>query len=168
MEKIIEINVDAFIVPNRINSCLDYSEISRNRVVEHLLQFNKMNDTTCDVVTEPMVQLWFTGKDSCNSTDLQSHGFTVGSTRMHLKPWSELVPLSFLRNKTEGETVPIKLTAYVNNITDESKETECVVVLNCRLAQREYRYRREGNFEDCLGMLIRDYQTRHGGVEVTA
>lgn len=166
MENIIEINVDAFIVPNQINSCLDYSEMSQNRVVEHLMAFNKLNGTNVNVVSEPMVQLWFTGETSCDSTDLESHGFSVNSTRMHLKPWSEMVPVSVLRDKTEGDVVDIKLTAYVNG-KSSSQESECTVTLKCRLAQREYRYRREGNFEDCLGMLVRDYQTRHGGVEVT-
>ena len=86
---------------------------------------------------------------------------------MHLKPWSEMVPLSVLQNKTEGEIVPIKLTAYVNGM-NESEETECTIVLDCRLAQREYRYRREGKFEDCLTMLIRDYNARHANAAVTA
>ena len=166
MENIIKIDVDAFVVPNRINSCLDYSELSQNRVVAHLMEFNKLNGTDVNVVTEPMVQLWYTGKESCNSTDLESHGFSVNSVRMHLKTWSELVPLSILRDKREGDTVPIKVTAYVNS-TDDAPETECMVILNCRLAQLNYRYRQEGKFEDCISMLVNDYQIRHGNA-VTA
>lgn len=151
------IKVDAFIVPVSLESIHDLNSDCQNQEIERRIQFNKDNGTDFNVLSSKFVYLWYTGEDTCESENLGDHGFLVedlnGTPRAsRLTSHAEHVPAELFKDKVEGDTVEIVLPARLLN-PEPGEEKNFKVRLICRLAQKEYRYRRHGTFHDVLSRL---------------
>ena len=126
---------DFFIIPNRAEKVANYAPRVRQRV-ERLARLNKMDLAPDDQV----VEVWITNKDTDNLVDHGIHVHSLTSDDEWIRPTCGLLPLKLIKSVKEGESVDILMPCIRNKL------------LICRLtaAQRKYRYKNFGSFEDAL------------------
>lgn len=123
-------NGEFFVVPNRAGKLENYAQYVQKRI-DRLAQFNGIELTPNDEI----VEVWIVNEDTDNLVD---HGVRVIDE--WVRPICGLVPLKLIKKMKEGETIGIVMPCNKNKL------------LYCYLtaAQKKYRYKNFGNFEDAL------------------
>ena len=178
----VTLDIDAFVIPNSASKInLDYS--FGTRAAERIERIAEINGFEFDRENDKLVQLWFVGKESCGSENLQDHGFHVGIDGYNYYFGAGIVP-SFLPpvifdGKKEGDVISVTIPLKPNRTYDlpieemldmDRKEMrshvvffdeegeggngpEVFITFNIRLNQRDYRYRSFGDFEDVVARV---------------
>ncbi len=139
-----------FVVPNSMITANDlYNPETRIPWLEELARIN--NVKVADMANEPLVELWFTDKESLGSENLCDHGFTaeVNGEECFFVPSITYLPVSFFKDLKEGDK--IHFTVPIENPAVGIKAS---LVMTVELNQRDFRYRRFGDFQDVLGSLL--------------
>lgn len=152
-------DVEMFIIPNHASKYgSEYLLSSCKEDMNKLASLNGIELTEDSM----LVQVWMTS-DQLASDNLGSHGFRFINKNGELclcKSYSKslnMIPADLLKDLKEGDSVDILLPVYcesIESIYDDSKNKDGMyqAVLNAHItaAQKKYRYRRFGNFEDVL------------------
>lgn len=119
-----------FVVPNRAVKLGNYAQYVQKRI-NMLALFNGIELSPDDEI----VEVWIVNEDIDNLVD---HGVCVIDE--WVRPICGLVPLKLIKKMKEGETIGIMMPCNENKL------------LSCYLtaAQKKYRYKNFGNFEDAL------------------
>lgn len=126
---------DVFVIPNRVGTVGKLCEHVQRRVYE-LAEINKMPIGSEDV----LIGLWFVGEETENLVD---HGTMFGGK--HRRAKCNLIPAKLLMGLHEGEMLKINLPC------DNGDIIRCEV----KAAQKKYRYRSFGSFEDAVNFCLR-------------
>lgn len=119
-----------FVVPNRAVKLENYAQYVQKRI-DMLARSNGIELAPDDEI----VEVWIVNEDTDNLVD---HGVRVIDE--WVRPICGLVPLKLIKKMKEGETIGIMMPCNKNKL------------LSCYLtaAQKKYRYKNFGNFEDAL------------------
>ena len=147
---IFEIDLDCFIVPNKLGKVSDLALAKPNS--DLLQQVGKLNHWTISEDDE-LVELWFVSRSQdLVSDNCHDHGINHYDEYISFPVWC--LPKSFVRDQKEGNFLQLKLPAYINKRAEGlGAQRECVLRANIRFAQKDYRYRTFGNFEEVLAQV---------------
>lgn len=145
---VIEGSVDVFIVPNHATTYskkVEYAPHSAERLIE---VFGELDPN------DQLVQVWMVGKNDFVCDNMQDHcpHIQLDGEDWMLSNLPSYIPEKVLRGKTEGERIAVTYPAVKlwRNNAEVREEKKAILTLDCSLNQKDYRYRRFGNFEDVL------------------
>lgn len=155
MEKILNINASAFVIPNYASTFEAYKRVNDLSMVEYLEKIAMMNNITLED-NDKIIQCWFHSEE-LKSENMSDHGFSKHYDEKVFFRQNKLgfVPLKLIEDVKEGEIRLIKSYAYASKASDDSDDNEEIVelYLHTEFKQREYKYYRFGNFEDVIKMV---------------
>lgn len=154
-------NAEIFIIPNRackLSGILDFAKDKFRKLGEDVCA---SSGTSFDESKDYFVETWITAEEDLGSENLADHGFRIKlSDNQYVRVCggeiSRDIPSSLLKDLREGkETVQITFNnlqgkIITNKDYDNAVEATVNLTLNLTAAQRKYRYRNYGNFEDTL------------------
>jgi hypothetical protein len=150
-------SVDMFIVPN--SSITIEKMLLRKQYEGWLSRLMEVNGLELSN-NECLIDVWMvsnstTGDTNLESDNLRDHGFEVDGKRACIG--SAYFPKRLIESKKEGDVIEINLPiTYPEYQRDENtgKLINCseddVIAISLKLNQKDYRYRRFGNFEEVL------------------
>lgn len=147
----IEFNAEAFIVPNHAGKLKDFWSKSTSEQVKEIATNVLGNKPVED---ETYVQMWYVAKDiGCDN--LVDHGANVeiDGEKHIIGLRSCYLPYTLLRDKIEGDTVDVTFTNYARGLDDEPGYG-IPITMHVTLNQKDYRYRRFGEFQEVLRGVI--------------
>lgn len=153
----INTNASLFIIPNSACKLEGFFEFAREDRKADLSKLLEANGKSFDEETEYFVETWMHSTD-LDCDNMCDHGFRLSIDGKEY--WTELpnrdFPKSLLDGHKEGEHIQViyPLTAYPWRSEDD-EEIDVNLNIDLELNQRDYRYRRFGNFEDVLKKVCR-------------
>ena len=154
-------NAEIFIIPNKackLSGILDFAKDEFRKLGENVCA---ASGTSFDESKDYFVETWITAEEDLGSENLADHGFRIklsDNQRVYVYSGqiSRNIPSSLLKDLKEGkETVQITFNNLQGRIItgkdyDNAVDATVNLTLNLTGAQRKYRYRNYGNFEDAL------------------
>lgn len=150
-----EISGDVFIVPNKystltVESKRWYNKNERLAKFEKLANLNNLENFDPDITK--IVEIWVVVPEM--TENLHDHGIYLDNEQYRALDHS-IVPTELFEGKVEGDVVSIiipleRCFKVPSEFGLVQTRKQINVKFNLRLAQREYRYRNFGNFEDVL------------------
>lgn len=162
---IISFNADVFIVPNAINTIDDFFPSVREEMIETVKGMYVENGDGGRIygdTSKPLVQLWVSAKDDLDCGNLGSHGADIkledGKTITILPTRVDHMPVNFFSSLKEGDTVTVVMPykTFREDLQIEGMD-EVELRIHMTLAQKKYRYRDHGTFEDLLAKLTKHF-----------
>lgn len=159
---ILSFNADIFIVPNPIGTVDVFFPNVRDEMIKTISGMYVKNGSDGKIyadISKPLVQFWICAKEDLGCDNLGSHGAEI---RLNAGEGSELVipisparidhmPASFFEGLKEGESLSVVIP-YDQKIEGYD---EVELHMNLTLAQKKYRYRDHGDFDQVLAKLLR-------------
>lgn len=163
---VLHINADVFIIPNSavLTSECGYWADKRKRQMQQILT-ETTGESEEDIV---VLQTWVVAEETLESENLGNHGgsFIAEDRKKHYIPSGRIgehFPAKLFEGHTEGEVVDIKIPKGYDEFNQNFD-----IVLSLRLAQKEYRYRGFGNFEDVFRQVAGGKLAEAARMAVTA
>lgn len=147
----INANLDTFIIPNSASLVTDWMTPSQQeRMTKKAEKISAVAGCGFDAANDKLVQLWFVGMGSENLVDHATMAEDENGNQYVLCADIERLPETLFRGHKEGDVIEVPLPA-----TCKGEDGNIEVVLNAKikLNQRDYRYRRFGNFEEVLAQV---------------
>lgn len=143
-------NGGVFIIPNGLARLSgDYREKDRRAFYEQCRLIDDEGEHELPTATGKLVELWYEAVSDLDCDNIVDHGFNIelNGERVHLQPESSmtLMPIDIFLGKKEGDIVTIRVPLRKN-----FEDAATTLTLSMRLAQKDYRYRRFGTFEEVL------------------
>lgn len=142
------LNGEMFIVPNKISypaGWLSGSDLQ-------LMCENARNNGVEYVEGMPMIQVWLVVPGMSNNAG--DHGINVTEdVRVSLNRYATLIPAPVLEKVNEGDSVELTFSGISRDCVKETKE-DCMVTMNVVAKQRDYRYRRFGDFDEVYNKVV--------------
>lgn len=142
MKKVVIDNAEIFIVPNR-TSTMGWYRRQHAMLEKEVTNLANINNVVIDDY-DPVIDTWIVIPGL--TENLGDHGIslTIDGTDLYMHVETTCIPKSMLPKK-EGESTVITFLAR-----DFSKDTTVELCLTLTAAQRKYRYRSFGTFEEVL------------------
>lgn len=147
----INATLEAFIIPNSANLVTDWMIPSQQeRMAEKAKKISAVAGCGFDATSDKLVQLWFVGMGSENLVDHATMAEDENGNEYVLCADIERLPEAVFRGHKEGDVIEVPLPATCKG---KSGNIEVVINAKIKLNQRDYRYRRFGNFEEVLAQV---------------
>lgn len=156
------INGDIFIIPNAATKIHDHFESSRERLLGTMTEICDLNNTVFNDRTDRLVQCWYCSKElGCdNIPDHSIYTTDENGQDCRICVDGRFLPSNLFEGKKEGDVISIKipLKVYMGTRKDlvlkGSQPTKTTGTFNLRLAQKDYRYRSHGSFEEVFTRVM--------------
>ncbi|MBR6289245.1 MAG: hypothetical protein IKR19_07920 [Acholeplasmatales bacterium] len=157
-----DMNMDMFIIPNQAGKVNNFwTGVERQTSIADMLC--NLNGFDFDPKHDKVVQVWSCCDDCNNMQDHFFHETDDEGNEYRFRFPSSYIPAKILKDHVEGETFDIVYRMKPENWDnkewdkeDESEELpEFEFIFHTTLAQKKYRYRSFGNFEDVLFRVCR-------------
>lgn len=149
---VLEGTLEVFIIPNQ--GGLVTSWMSKDNIIKKINGVAELSGFEFDPEKDPIVQLWFCGMECDNLVDHYIHAEDENGNKVYFRAGNiGHLPAKIFEGKKEGDSIDLVFPATVFCRENDS-ETDITVKTTVTLAQKKYRYRNFGNFEEVLKKVI--------------
>ena len=159
---VIDLSLNVFIVPNSVMAVNDVFESFRDSYEKVMKDVLAQKGEKLNLDEDLLVQLWYTNGDTENLGD---HGlvFKVAGDddhgMIHIPNELGYLPVKLFEGKGEGDVVDVDIPAWIYQNGEHKKNV--TLRLHLTLDQKDFRYRRYGDFASLLNRLVENYEFDH-------